>query len=78
MFDKDKRAAKEAERLERAEGKALEKLQQRRDWIIQKIAIQMNLTGAAFNSDISKLAQELHYLDSAIGSVSASIDGAPS
>lgn len=76
MFDKEKRAEKQADRQQRAaerveasEVTALAKLEQRRNWIVLKMAAQVSLTGPAFNNELSNLAQELHYLESAAASL---------
>ncbi|HXH35710.1 MAG TPA: hypothetical protein VNJ54_15110 [Plantibacter sp.] len=76
MFDKEKRAEKIAALEEKqasangdAERKALENLRKRRMWIVTKIAGNISITAQAFDSDLSKLAQELYFLDAAIASL---------
>lgn len=61
------------ERAENDTEKALRNLRARRAWIIQTMAIWSGKP-SAFNDDLTKAAQELHYLDSAIASLSASQD----
>lgn len=51
--------------------KALENLLQRRAWIVTKMATNVSLTAQPFDSDLSKLAQELFFLDAAIEQLEA-------
>lgn len=52
-----------------AQAKALDHVLQRRKWIVTKLATNVSLTGQAFDSDVSKLTQELFFLDAAVASL---------
>lgn len=71
------RAEKAEERTEKQEVKALENLRARRGYIVAKLSMQstMSLTKGALVEEISKLAQELYYLDAAMVSLQRDVDG---
>jgi glucose-6-phosphate 1-dehydrogenase len=67
MGFKEKMAVKQEATLEKNEGKALDNFTKRRDWIITKLGTQLGFK--SLNDEISKLSQELFYLDAAIKSL---------
>lgn len=79
MFSKEERNARREATVERLEAradkktdKALHRLRERRAWLIQQIAMPTaKLGGASFDDDIEKSARALHYVDSAIASLTA-------
>jgi hypothetical protein len=85
MFDKDKKAARVEAGTSRLEDhaaryvpQALTNLRERRAWLVTKLAQEGRgkITGTMFDDDVEKLARQLHYIDSAIASLSADVPNA--